>query len=164
MSLLSSNSAFFVTHYPNDPVSSQVLKVKRLRSAPRLSRAHHDNMNNINRQNKSMWLCVWAYKCMSVFFFRELRSGGIGVCRPNPCCRFCWVSSKERPAKHRGNMCPSKSGWYEAWGLRPAREMEGQDWLIQKLRNQHVTLSTAHCHSASTQAGFIEKLQATATR
>lgn len=94
-------------------------------------------------------------------FFCEVGSGGTGVCRPNHCCHFCWVPSKERPAKHRRSMCPSKSGWYEAWGLRPARETEGLDWLIEKLGNQHVTLSTAHCHRASVQTDFIERLQAT---
>lgn len=160
-SLLSSNSAFLCQAWSKESSSITSFKGEETSSCTRLFRAPHDNTNNINRLKwRFVLVCVWAYKCMSVFFC-ESSSEGIGVCRPNACCRFCRVSSKERPAKHRGSMCPSKSGWYEAWGLRPAREMEGWDWLIQKLRNQHVTLSTAHCHSASTHAGFMGKLQAT---
>lgn len=107
------------------------------------------------------WKKVWVHKCMSgIFLFVHGGNGfwGVSECRPYRCCHFCSSSSKERPAKHRGTMCPSKSGWYEAWGLRPPQEMEGWDWLMQKLRSQDVTLSTVHCHSASAHTDPVEEL------
>ena len=84
--------------------------------------------------------CVCVCGCM-----REC----VCACRINHCCRFCWVSSKDRPAKHWGNMCLSKSGRYTEWGLRPARDTEGWDWLIQRLWNKHITTSAARCHRTS---------------
>lgn len=131
-----SHFAFFVWHYQCNKVLTEKI--------------HQWN------EGRCLFLCVWSFKCLSVIFGFW---GRVFVPTQSLLPFFCcWVSSKDRSAKHGGSMCPSKSGWYEAWGLRPAREMEWWDWLIQRLRNQHVTLSTAHCHSASTHTESTEKL------
>lgn len=63
---------------------------------------------------------------------------------------FHWVFSKDCAARRRESTCLSKSGRCEVWGLRPARRTEESLWLMQKLWNEHVTLSAAHCHRTST--------------
>lgn len=67
---------------------------------------------------------------------------GASVCvSPNtPVAVFVEVSKKDRPARHRGSMCPSKSSWYQARGLRPAQEMEGTGLT-------HAQARESDCHS-----------------
>lgn len=88
----------------------------------------------------AFWKCVWCLCARSII---------VAI--------FHWLFSKDCAARRRESMCLSKSGQCEVWGLRPARPTVGSVWLMQKLGNEHVTLSATRCHRTSTHTSTLRR-------